>query len=201
MRRALIVIFIFALGLLWSAALGRLWSSVLPFGSEVPQALAATTTGCPEEDEGGADEASHVKASGDESGSGGEEGSDEGGDEDAPPKFSRRFYRRWFSMDASTDGFEAPELPVSIDAACDLPRRLQKEADQLNGADGVAVVTSHTRIVKDGVLLTGATRTAELDGADTGFLKVRLFRPQRWREDEDGEKIATFRARRIVITD
>jgi hypothetical protein len=201
MRRSLILVSIFALGLLWVAALGRLWSVAMPFGS-VPRALAATATGCPGEDEeGGVDEASHVNVSGQDSGSGGEESSDEGGDEDAPPKFTRRFYRHWFSMDASTDGFEAPELPVSIEAVCDLPRKLQKQGDQLSGADGVAVVSSRTRIVKDGVLLTGATRTAELDGADTVSLKVRLFRPKNWREDEDGEKIATFRTRRIVITD
>jgi hypothetical protein len=33
------------------------------------------------------------------------------------------------------------------------------------------------------------------------LVNVRLFRPNHWREDEDGNKIATCRARRIVITD
>ena len=193
MRLALLTVVISALGLLSSVA--------VPAVPAAPRALAAAAAGCPEQDEeGGADEASHVNASGSDSGSGGKEGSD-GGDEDAPPKFSRRFYRRWFSMDASTDGFEAPELPVSIEAVCDLPRGLQKQADQLNGADGVAVVSTRTRILQDGVILTGAKRTAQLDGADTASLKVRLFRPNRWHEDEDGSKIPTFRVRRIVITD
>ena len=104
-------------------------------------------------------------------------------------------------MDASTDGFEAPELPVSIEAVCNLPARLAKEGDQLSGADGVAVVSSRTQIFKDGQQLSGTTGTAEVEGADTAFLKVRLFRPNKWREDEDGTKIPTFRARRIDITD
>ena len=188
-------------------ALGVVWSHPAPFEPGLPQAAAATAaTGCPEEDdEGGADEAKHVTASGDEAGSGDEEGSgggeDEEGDEDAPPKFSNSFHRRWISMDASTDGYEAPELPVSIEGVCDVPARLKKEADQLNGTDGMVVVSSRTRIFKDGKQLTGTTGTAELDGADTAFLKVRLFRPSKWREDEDGDKIPTFRARRIDITD
>jgi hypothetical protein len=198
MRLALLIAAVLTLGFAWSAP--------APSGLEAPQALAAAADACPEEgdDEGGADEAKHVTKSGDEAAPGDEGGSgggDEETDEDAPPKFSNSFHRRWFSMDASTDGFEAPELPISIEAVCDLPARLQKEADQLSGNDGVAVVSSRTRIVKDGTLLSGASGTAELDGADTAFLKVRLFRPNKWREDEDGNKIPTFRARRIAITD
>jgi hypothetical protein len=182
------------------------WSPPIPMGAAPMQALAAAQTGCPEEgEEGEAEEARLVRKSGDEAGSGDEQGSgggeDEESDEDAPPQFSNSFHRRWISMDASTDGFEAPELPVSIEAVCDVPRRLEKEAAQLAGTDGVAVVSSRTRVVKGGKALTGATGPAELDGADTAFMKVRLFRPQNWREDEDGAKIPTFRARRIEITD
>ena len=139
-----------------------------------------------------------MRKSGDEAAPG---AGDEEADEDAPPKFSNSFYRRWFTMDSSTDGFEAPELPVSIEAVCDLPKRLTKEGDQLSGADGVAVVSSRTQIFKDGQQLSGTTGTAEVDGADTASLKVRLFRPKNWREDEDGTQIPTFRARRIDITD
>lgn len=182
---------------------GAAWSAPGPAlrGTDDPQVPAAGTAGCPEQDEeGGAEEARLVTKAGDEAAPGGG-GQDEESDEDAPPKFSNSFHRRWISMDASADGFEAPELPVSIEAVCDVPKRLQKEADQLNGTDGVVVVSSKTRIVKDGQALSGTTGTAELDGADTAFLKVRLFRPKNWREDEDGAKIPTFRARRIEITD
>jgi hypothetical protein len=177
-------------------ALSVLSAAPAPLEPQIPQALAgdtATAVGCPEQDdEEGGEEARHVRTSGDTGG---------GEDEDAPPKFSNSFHRRWFTMDASTDGFEAPELPVSIEAVCDLPKRLTKQGDQLSGADGVAVVSSRTLIMKDGSVLSGDTGTAELDGADTASLKVRLFRPNHWREDEDGNKIPTFRVRRIDITD
>jgi len=183
MRIAFLICAILALGSVWSAP---------ALGGDGPQAPAAAAPGCPEtDDEEGADEAAYVRKSGDT-------GSE---DEDAPPKFSNSFYRRWFTMDASTDGFEAPELPVSIETVCDLPKRFAKEGDQLSGADGVAIVSSRTRIFKDGKQLSGSTGTAEVEGADTVSLKVRLFRPNRWREDEDGAKIPTFRARRLDITD
>ena len=179
--------------------LGVVWSAPAPIGSQVPQALAGGDSGCPGLGGGvgageGAEEARHVKTSGNDSGS--------GGDEDAPPKFSRSFYHRWFSIDTSTDGFEPPDLPVSIEeVGNDLPRRLRKQASQLNGSDGVVVVTAGTRVWKDGLLLSGQCRLAELDGADSALMKVHLLRPKRWREDEDGNSVATFRARRIEITD
>jgi hypothetical protein len=131
-----------------------------------------------------------------------EAGSDAGsGDEDAPPRFSRAFFRTWFSMDASTDGFESPQLPVSIEGVCDVPRRLRKQAGQLNGGDGIVVVTARTQVWKDRQLLGGESRVGELDGADTAHLKVRLRLPKRWLEDEDGSPVPTFSARRIEITD
>jgi len=196
MRLALLI----AIALMIPGAASATAGPVLRGSDDAPQGPAATAPGCPEQDdeEGGAQEALHVKTSGTDAAPG---AGDEESDEDAPPKFSNRFYRRWFTMDASTDGFEAPELPVSIEAVCKLPSRLQKEGDQLSGADGVAVVSSRTNIFKDGQQLSGTTGTAEVDGADTASLKVRLFRPNHWREDEDGSKIPTFRARRIDITD
>jgi hypothetical protein len=191
MRLALLITAVLALAVAWQAP--------APIHHGVGQALAAQATSCPEpSEEGGADEASHVRQSGSDSGAGGGE---EGSDEDAPPKFSNSFHRRWISMDASLDGFTPPELPTSIEAVCDVPKRLQRQADQLNGTDGVVVVGSKTVVVKDGKTLSGTSRLAELDGADTAFMKVRLFRPNKWREDEDGDKIPTFRAKRITITD
>jgi hypothetical protein len=196
MRFASLICAILALGFMWSApALGGSDDPQPPEAtapeSDDPQPPEATAPGCSETDNGGAEEAGYVRKSGDT-------GSE---DEDAPPKFSNSFYRRWFSMDASTDGFEAPELPVSIEAVHRLPKRLAKQGRQLSEADGVAIVSSSTRIFKDGQQLSGSTATAELECADTVSLKVRLFRPGHWREDEDGAKIPTFRARRLKITD
>jgi hypothetical protein len=49
-------------------------------------------------------------------------------------------------------------------------------------------------------LLTGALRRAEIDGADTMHLTVRLARQSRWRPGEDG-RVPTFSTRRADITD
>jgi hypothetical protein len=131
-----------------------------------------------------------------------EAGSDAGSDdEDAPPRFSRSFFNVWFSIDTSTDGFESPQLPVSIEAVCDTPRRFSKQAGQLDGGDGIVVVAARTRVWNGRQLLSGQSRVTELDGADTAHMKVRLRRPKRWLEDEDGSPVPTFSARRIDITD
>jgi hypothetical protein len=49
--------------------------------------------------------------------------------------------------------------------------------------------------------LEGDAAVAALDGPDTALLRVRLARQRRWSEDEDGDKVPTFTARRITITD
>ena len=115
MRLALLI----AIALMIPGAASATAGPVLRGSDDAPQGPAATAPGCPEQDdeEGGAQEALHVKTSGTDAAPG---AGDEESDEDAPPKFSNRFYRRWFTMDASTDGFEAPELPVSIEAVLDV---------------------------------------------------------------------------------
>jgi hypothetical protein len=152
-----------------------------------------------------------------------------GSDEDGPPKFSDAFYRLSLSLDVSLDGLEGQEaslagsdteqtpttqeppatqnpaksleLPVSIEDVCRVPRRLKTQGQQLSGTDGVALVSSATRVVKDHRALTGTERTDELGGADTATIIGRLLRPRRWRQDDDGEPIPTFNARRVTITD
>jgi hypothetical protein len=151
-------------------------------GPRTVSASAAAATECPGQD---AEEA----------------GSDAGSDEDAPPHFSSAFFRMWFSIDVSTDGFESSQLPVSIEAVCNARRKLSKQADQLNGGDGIVVVSSGTRVWKDGQPLAAQSRVTELDGADTAHIKVRLRRTKRWLRDEDGSPVPTFTAKRIDITD
>ena len=46
-----------------------------------------------------------------------------------------------------------------------------------------------------------AKGAARLAGADTVLARGRFTRPGAWRQDEDGRRIATFRASRIVVTD
>ena len=127
---------------------------------------------------------------------------DSGGeDEDAPPKFSAAFYRRVLTLDVSLDGLDGRELPSSIEEVCEVPKSLKKQAAQLAGADGVALLGPGTKVWEAGRQLLGKAAETAVAGADTAVLKVRLARPRVWREDEDGGKVATFRTRRIEVTD
>lgn len=121
--------------------------------------------------------------------------------EEAPPKFTAAFYARLFTLDVSLDGADGRELPVSIEEVCNVPKRLRKQAAQLAGADGVALLLGRTTVWQGPTLLTGEPASTAVDGADTALLRVRLVRPGKWREDEDGNRIPTFRTGRIQITD
>jgi hypothetical protein len=115
-------------------------------------------------------------------------------------QFSDAFFRTTFSVDVSTDGFAKRDLTISIEAVCGVPKAYESQAVQLAGSDGIAVISSRTRVYKSKHLLTRARRTAEIDGADTMHLKVRLARPARWRAGED-DKVPTFSTLRADITD
>ena len=123
------------------------------------------------------------------------------GDDEAPPKFSRAMLRRRFTLDVSLDGADGRELPISIEAVCGLPKRRAKEAAALAGNDGIALLLPRTHVWLDGTRLSGTEIPTAIDGADTAILRVRLVRPHAWREDEDGDRIPTFRTGRIDITD
>src|SRR3954447_8277583 len=124
-----------------------------------------------------------------------------GSDEDGPPKFSGWFYRHSIVLDASLDGMDERELPVSIEEVCGIPRKRAKQAAQLAGTDGIALLLRKTTIYQDGKRLRGKAATTALDGADTASLRVRLTRTRSWHKDEDGNPVPTFRTRRIRITD
>jgi hypothetical protein len=123
------------------------------------------------------------------------------GDDEGPPRFTAAFYRHTVTLEASLDGADGSQLPISIEAVCDVPRRLRTQAMRLAGGDGVALLLRRTSVWQDGTRKTGEKAATAIDGADTAFLRVRLTRPPRWREDEDGDPIPTFRTGRIEITD
>jgi hypothetical protein len=121
--------------------------------------------------------------------------------EGAPPKFSWAFYAHTYTLDASLDGMDGKTLPVSIEEICDVPKPLAKQAARLAGNDGIALLSARTRVSMDGQNLQGNAALTALDGADTALLRVRLAPQSQWGEDEDGDKVPTFLARRITITD
>jgi hypothetical protein len=153
-----------------------------------PPAPAAAARNCV------GDEGASARAAGDPGG-GGED------DEDAPPKFSAAFYKLTFTLDVSVDGMDGTELPISIEDVCDIAKRRAKEAAQLAGGDGVALLLPRTTVWQGRTRLTGTAAAAALDGADTATLRVRLAPRRSWHEDEDGDPVATFSTRRITITD
>ena len=122
-------------------------------------------------------------------------------DEGAAPKFSSAFYTRTLTLDASLDGLDGKQLPMSIEEVCDVPKALTKQAAQLAGTDGIALLSTSTTVWLDRKVLQGDAATTALDGADTAVLRVHLAPQRRWGEDEDGDKVPTFTARRITITD
>jgi hypothetical protein len=124
-----------------------------------------------------------------------------GGDGGSPTKFSRAFYAHTFTLDTSLDGLDGQQLPISIEQVCRVPKALKSQAVQLAGADGIALISTRTAVWSGGEYLSGEAATTALDGADTAQLNVRLVHPRRWGEDEDGNKIPTFAARRVTITD
>jgi hypothetical protein len=119
---------------------------------------------------------------------------------DGGPIFTEAFYRATLSIDVSTDGFTSRDLTISVEEVCDFPKALESQAVQLAGSDGVAVLTSRTRVYKGKRLLKGSRRTTEIDGADTMTLVVKLARPSHWRAGEDGA-VPTFSTKRATITD
>jgi hypothetical protein len=122
------------------------------------------------------------------------------GDDGGPPRFTSSFFRQTFTLDASTDGFARRYLTISIEDVCDVPAGYATQAVQLAGSDGVAVITSRTRVFKGKRLLTGARRRTQIDGADTMRLTVRLLPPSHWRPGED-DRVPTFSTSRAAITD
>ena len=122
--------------------------------------------------------------------------------EDAPPTFSDPFYAITITINASVDGVNGDELPISIEEVCDVPSGLAGEAAQLIGGEGVALISSATQVFDAaGQELTGDAAATALAGADSVSLKAQLMRPAQWRQDEDGQPVPTFRTSRVDITD
>src|SRR5918996_6249721 len=111
-----------------------------------------------------------VQAAGD--GGGGE---DEEQDDEGPPEFSAEFYKRKFKLDVSADGLDGDQLPISIEKVCRVPKRLARQAAQLAGGDGIALITDRTKVFEAGTQLEGEEALRAVDGADTATLNVRLL--------------------------
>jgi Ca2+-binding RTX toxin-like protein len=122
--------------------------------------------------------------------------------EERPPTFSEPFYAITITINASADGLNGDELPISIEGVCDVPAQLESEAAQLIGGEAVALISPETQVFDaGGQQLTGDAATTALAGADSVSLRAQLERPAGWRQDEDGQPVPTFPTSRADITD
>jgi hypothetical protein len=127
---------------------------------------------------------------------------DSGREEEGVPRNLRpAFYKRAVTLVVSADGLHGQEIPISIEAVCDVPEKLAKGAARLAGADGVALRLHRTTVWENRALKIGPPATVLIEGVDTALLKGRLTRPGAWRQDRNGSRIPTFRAGRIVVVD
>ena len=120
------------------------------------------------------------------------------------PRFGPRMFQITFKLGVSMDGFDGDDLPISIERVCNVPKRpkrLQRQAARLSGADGIARLLPTTAVFQNGTLLEGAEATDALGLADTANMRARLAPRDTWGQDEDGNRVPTFSALEIKITD
>ena len=130
-----------------------------------------------------------------------EAGAHASGGDGGTPNFTAAFYKHVFTLDTSLDGLDGSTLPISIEEVCGVPTKLKRQAAQLAGTDGIALLSPSTSVVSGRQHLSGDAALTALDGADTAMLRARLAARKRWGEDEDGNKIPTFTTRVVKITD
>jgi hypothetical protein len=119
----------------------------------------------------------------------------------APPTFNRWFFKRSFTIDASLDGMDGTQLPVSVEQVCGVKKKYKSQAVPLAGNDGIALIYSSTVVVQNGQVLKGQAALDAVAGADTATLTVRFASQKKWGADEDGNQVPTFKASRVVVTD
>ena len=123
------------------------------------------------------------------------------GEDGGPSRLGPAFFSRMLALEVSLDGAHGAEVPISIEEVCNVPRRLRREAAELAGGEGVALLHAGTTVWRgDAQVRPGAVARA-LDGAETASLWVRLRQQRAWHKYEDGDAIPTFTTERITITD
>jgi hypothetical protein len=121
--------------------------------------------------------------------------------ENSSPNPRPAFYKRAVTLVASADGLNRRELPISIEAVCDVPEKVAKRAARLVGSDGVALRMPRTTVWENRALKIGPAATVLIDSAETVLVRGRLTHPGAWRHDGDRSPIPTLRASRIVVMD
>ena len=120
------------------------------------------------------------------------------------PAFSPAFFAEKMTLDASLDEGIDPvtmQVPLAIEKVCGPPRRFASQARRLGGNDGIALVQPETSVFNHDVLVQGDALIQAFEEADTANVRAQLVPAETWGEDEDGNRIPTFTAKWIKITD
>ncbi len=128
-----------------------------------------------------------------------EEAVDAGEDGDTP-EFGPAIYRRTLVLEVSIVRADDAELQISIEEVCNVPRRLRKEAAEIAGREGVALLLGGTTVRRGDARVPPRAVARALDRADTAVLSARLRQPRAWRKHEVGNAVPTFTTERITIT-
>ena len=120
------------------------------------------------------------------------------------PAFGAAFRALRMTLETSVDEGIDPvtlQVPIAIEKVCGIPRRFARKARRLAGNDGIALVEPETSVFDRGTLVQGAALIGAFEGADTASVRAQLVPRAMWGADEDGNRIPTFSARWIKITD
>jgi hypothetical protein len=126
-----------------------------------------------------------------------------GGDGPAPA-FSPAFSALKMTLETSVDEGIDPltlQVPIAIEKVCGIKRKFALQARRLAGNDGIALVEPETSVYNHGAFVQGDAVIQAFEEADTATIRAQLAPLEAWGEDEDGNRIPTFGAKWIQITD
>jgi hypothetical protein len=112
------------------------------------------------------------------------------------PTFSRGLMNRVWKFEVEVDSVQPGRLEVTIGKVLNLPARFRTQEDELVDAAAVALFDAKTRVYEGGQRVHGS-RLEDADG--TVRLQGKLLSPQKWAEDEDGDRVPTIRVKKVFL--
>jgi hypothetical protein len=114
------------------------------------------------------------------------------------PRFAGAFMSRVWKFQGEVDDYSDGKLGMTLDKILNLPKKFRDQDDELVDQDTVVLVGKRTKV------LDGRNHRVDADQlGDVQHVRVqgKLLRPNKWEKDEDGDPVATIRAKKIYIVD
>lgn len=125
---------------------------------------------------------------------------EQGKPDQGKPSVSAGFVNRIWRIRGLANGYEAGVLDFTASRFARVPKRFRDDDDAFVGVDSRVIVTAKTRVYdEDGDRVTGTTRDAALDLADTVVVIGKVRPKPKWQRDEDDVPVPTLNAKRIKI--